>query len=79
MLDTIRIEGSIGNDSLFDSLTKYENKRLPANTVLARLLSLQTLFKEMSELMRLETSRALRKELSAVENELLGLEREFMK
>lgn len=73
LLDTIRIEGSIGNDSLFDSLTKYENKRLPANTVLARLLSLQTLFKEMSELMRLETSRALRKELSAVENELLGL------
>ena len=53
MLDTIRIEGSIGNDSLFDSLTKYENKRIPANTVLARLLSLQTLFKEMGELMRL--------------------------
>lgn len=66
LLDTIRIEGSVGNDSLFDSLTKYENKLTPPNTVLARLLSLQTLFKEMSELMRLESSRALRKELSSV-------------
>jgi hypothetical protein len=50
--DTIKNDGSL-NDSLFDSLAKYENKKEPANAIINRLLSLQTLFREIKELIKM--------------------------
>jgi hypothetical protein len=56
------------HDSMFDSLSQYENKRPAAQAIINKLLSLQTLFKEMKELIKMEQNRPLRKELSHVEN-----------
>lgn len=51
---------------MFDSLSQYENKRPAAQAVINKLVSLQTLFKEMKELIKMEENRSLRKCLSHV-------------
>jgi hypothetical protein len=63
------------HDSMFDSLSQYEDKRPAAQAVINKLLSLQTLFKEMKQLIKMEQNRQLRRDLSKVENELLAMER----
>jgi hypothetical protein len=53
--ETIRncASGSSFHDSLFDSLTPFEDKKPKPNIIVNKLLSLQTLFKEMKELIRM--------------------------
>jgi hypothetical protein len=63
------------HDSMFDSLSQYEDKRPAAQAVINKLLSLQTLFKEMKQLIQMEQNRQLRRDLSKVENDLLAMER----
>lgn len=65
--ETIKNSSSYSfHDSMFDSLSQYENKRPAAQAVINKLVSLQTLFKEMKELIKMEENRSLRKCLSHV-------------